>query len=184
MIHIVLYQPRIPQNTGTIGRLCYCFGIPLHLVHPLGYKITDKAIKRAGLDYWQDLRLFEHTSYEAFMDYFSAHKKKRPSLLYYISTKASTPYYEARLFCDSRAGEEVDKEAGERADKKIGKEIEGDLFLIFGREDRGFLGIDLDAIDTKYTIPMQEYARSLNLACAVAIVASHFIRLLGLGEQR
>ena len=65
MFHIVLVEPEIPQNTGNISRTCAVTGAALHLVHPLGFSIDEKHVKRAGLDYWKDLTLFEHDSFEA-----------------------------------------------------------------------------------------------------------------------
>ena len=64
MFHIVLVEPEIPQNTGNISRTCAVTGAALHLVHPLGFSIDDRQLKRAGLDYWKDLTLFEHDSFE------------------------------------------------------------------------------------------------------------------------
>jgi tRNA (cytidine/uridine-2'-O-)-methyltransferase len=68
MINIVLYQPEIPPNTGTIARTCAITGIKLHLIKPLGFSIDDKAVKRAGLDYWHLLDLEVHESIEDFLD--------------------------------------------------------------------------------------------------------------------
>jgi len=64
-LHIVLVEPEIPPNTGNIARLCACTGCQLHLVHPLGFEITDKQLKRAGLDYWQFLDVQQHQSWDA-----------------------------------------------------------------------------------------------------------------------
>ena len=62
-LHIVLFEPEIPPNTGNIARLCACTGCQLHLIHPLGFEITDKQLKRAGLDYWQYMHVQEHQSW-------------------------------------------------------------------------------------------------------------------------
>lgn len=67
-LNVVLIEPEIPQNTGTIGRLCLATGTTLHLVEPLGFEITDSQLKRAGLDYWQYLKVIRHPSIEAFLD--------------------------------------------------------------------------------------------------------------------
>ena len=67
-INIVLHEPEIPQNTGNIARTCAITGAKLHLVHPLGFKIDDKSIKRAGLDYWDKLEIEEHNSLEEFLN--------------------------------------------------------------------------------------------------------------------
>ncbi|THB64259.1 MAG: tRNA (cytidine(34)-2'-O)-methyltransferase [Spirochaetaceae bacterium] len=67
-LNIVLVEPEIPQNTGNIGRTCVALGASLHLVHPLGYTITDKQIRRAGLDYWNKLNLVHHENLESFLN--------------------------------------------------------------------------------------------------------------------
>lgn len=84
--HIVLYQPVIPQNTGSIARLCACTGAVLHLIHPLGFQTDDASVKRAGLDYWQHVDIREHASWEAFL------KSQRPERLNFFSKFATTPY--------------------------------------------------------------------------------------------
>ena len=66
-LNIVLYQPEIPQNTGNIARTCVLTDSTLHLIKPLGFSIDDKAVRRSGLDYWKDLKLEVHESYEEFM---------------------------------------------------------------------------------------------------------------------
>lgn len=83
---IALINPDIPQNTGNIGRLCVGLDITLHLVHPLGFVITDKQIRRTGLDYWSDLKLVEHESLEKFLD---ATKDYRH---FYFTTKTDRLY--------------------------------------------------------------------------------------------
>ena len=67
-LNIVLYQPEIPQNTGNIARTCVLTNSTLHLIKPLGFSIDDKAVKRSGLDYWSELKLEVHESYEEFID--------------------------------------------------------------------------------------------------------------------
>lgn len=67
MIHVVLYQPEIPQNTGNVGRLCAYTQSRLHLIHPLGFEITDRNLRRAGMDYWYSLDVHEHESWDAFL---------------------------------------------------------------------------------------------------------------------
>lgn len=66
MLHVILFQPRIPQNTGNIGRLCAVTGCRLHLIHPLGFMITDAKLRRAGLDYWFSLDVHHHADWAAF----------------------------------------------------------------------------------------------------------------------
>lgn len=87
-LNIVLYQPEIPPNTGTIARTCAITGTKLHLIKPLGFSIDDKAVKRAGLDYWDLLELEVHESVEDFIEKYGDRK------LYFASTKATKYYHE------------------------------------------------------------------------------------------
>lgn len=73
-LHIVLFEPEIPPNTGNISRLCACTGIRLHLVHPLGFDINDKQLKRAGLDYWPFLNVREHADWTAVRNELHGHR--------------------------------------------------------------------------------------------------------------
>ena len=88
-LHIVLFEPEIPQNTGNIARTCVATGAILHLVHPLGFSIDDKQVKRAGLDYWHMLTLFEYPDIPTFL---SKHADKP---LWFCSTKAQLTYSDA-----------------------------------------------------------------------------------------
>ncbi|MDY6972865.1 MAG: tRNA (cytidine(34)-2'-O)-methyltransferase [Thermodesulfobacteriota bacterium] len=67
-LHVVLYNPEIPANTGNIARLCGAAEMRLHLIHPLGFKVDDKHLKRAGLDYWHEVDIHHHMSFEAFLE--------------------------------------------------------------------------------------------------------------------
>ncbi|MGH0052307.1 MAG: tRNA (uridine(34)/cytosine(34)/5-carboxymethylaminomethyluridine(34)-2'-O)-methyltransferase TrmL [Sphaerochaetaceae bacterium] len=87
-LHIVLFEPEIPQNTGNIARTCAAVGATLHLVHPLGFSLDEKYLRRAGLDYWPLLTMEEHPSVEAFL---ASHQQKA---LYYFTTKALQTYSE------------------------------------------------------------------------------------------
>ena len=89
MIHVVLYEPEIPPNTGNIIRLCANTGAQLHLIHPLGFELDDAKLLRAGLDYheWADIQ--EHDSLDAFVDTI------KPEKMYAVSTKGKTLYSEA-----------------------------------------------------------------------------------------
>lgn len=86
MINIVLVEPEIPQNTGNIARTCAATGASLHLVKPLGFEIDDKKLKRAGLDYWNQLDIF---FYDSLDDFMSTHKEEK---LYFFSTKSPRCY--------------------------------------------------------------------------------------------
>lgn len=88
-MHVVLYQPEIPQNTGSIARLCAATNLPLHLIRPLGFKIDDKHLKRAGLDYWPYVDVRVHESWE---DFCAAFRCER---LLFFSKKASAAYTKA-----------------------------------------------------------------------------------------
>ena len=66
ILHVILHNPKIPQNTGNIGRMCAVLGARLHLVHPLGFAITDAKLKRSGMDYWKSLDVAHHADWEAF----------------------------------------------------------------------------------------------------------------------
>ena len=90
MFNIVLVEPEIPQNTGNIARSCVVTGSTLHLVRPLGFEINDKQLKRAGLDYWKDLRLFYYDSFE------ELEQKEKGARFYLLSTHASRSYAEVK----------------------------------------------------------------------------------------
>ena len=87
-IHIVLHQPEIPQNTGNIARTCAATGASLHLIRPMGFTVTDKHLKRAGLDYWDKLDI---TYYDGLDDFYAKHEGAK---VYYFSTKAKYNYAE------------------------------------------------------------------------------------------
>lgn len=88
MLHIVLFEPEIPQNTGNIARTCAAVGAELHLVHPLGFRLDEKHLRRAGLDYWPLVTVVEHPSIEAFM---AEHGEEN---LFFFTKKARHPYQE------------------------------------------------------------------------------------------
>ena len=90
MINIVLHEPEIPANTGNIGRTCVAAGLKLHLIKPLGFDISEKAVKRAGLDYWEKLDITVYENYEDF-------KAKNPGArIYMATTKAKRTYCEVK----------------------------------------------------------------------------------------
>tara|TARA_R110002096_G_scaffold87448_4_gene200686 strand:- start:1957 stop:2409 length:453 start_codon:yes stop_codon:yes gene_type:complete len=92
MLNVVLYQPEIPPNTGNIGRLCHATGTQLHLIEPLGFSLEEKALKRAGLDYWEELSPKIWASYEE----FSASVPEGKGL-YFLTTKSDHAYWDAEL---------------------------------------------------------------------------------------
>lgn len=94
-MNIVLLEPEIPANTGNIGRTCVATGSSLHLIKPLGFDISDKAVKRAGMDYWPKLDLHVYENYEDFL------AKNPNAKIYYATTKAPYVYSDAKFEPDS-----------------------------------------------------------------------------------
>lgn len=88
-LHVVLVEPEIPPNTGNIARLCAATGCALHLIEPLGFRIDDRALKRAGLDYWSAVRVVVHPSLDAFLASFPAAR------CWWVETSGSKPYASA-----------------------------------------------------------------------------------------
>ena len=86
--NIVLFEPEIPANTGNIGRTCVATGTRLHLIEPLGFRLNEKAIKRAGMDYWQDLDVTTYVNYEEFLE------KNKGAKIYMATTKSKQTYTE------------------------------------------------------------------------------------------
>jgi tRNA (cytidine/uridine-2'-O-)-methyltransferase len=91
MIHIVLFQPEIPQNTGNVGRMCAITRCRLHLIHPLGFTITDRHLRRAGMDYWYSLDVHHHRNWEEFKA-----SPVRPQRLWLLTTKGAKSFWAAR----------------------------------------------------------------------------------------
>lgn len=90
VFNIVLHQPEIPQNTGNIGRTCAATGTRLHLIEPLGFQINEKALKRAGMDYWQEVDVSTYVDYEEFLE------KNQGAAVYYATTKGRQLYSDVR----------------------------------------------------------------------------------------
>ena len=147
-INIVLVEPEIPQNTGNIARTCAAIGAKLHLVHPLGFSISEKQVKRAGLDYWDKLEIEEHISFEKFLN-----KYKPEENMFFVTTKGKTVYSDINY---------------DRFDE---------VFLLFGKETKGLPEEILKKyIENTIRIPMRKDLRSLNLSNSVAIVAYEVLR--------
>ncbi len=90
MLNVVLHRPEIPPNTGNVGRLCHAAGARLHLVGPLGFSLDDRALRRAGLDYWQEL---EPVLWDSLEDYYAAVPPS--SRIWLLTTKCDRPYWDA-----------------------------------------------------------------------------------------
>lgn len=92
MLHVVLFQPEIAPNTGNIGRMCALTRSRLHLIHPLGFAITDKNLKRAGMDYWSELDVHQHADWKSFRSSTVA-----PPRLWLFTTKTTRSFWEVRF---------------------------------------------------------------------------------------
>src|SRR5919109_5199029 len=93
-MHVVLFEPEIPPNTGSVARLCAATLTPLHLIEPLGFKIDDRHLKRAGLDYWEFVDLHVHKSWNDFI------ATMRPATLWYFSKRADQSFTSVRYGAD------------------------------------------------------------------------------------
>ena len=148
-INVVMVEPEIPQNTGNIARTCAAIGAKLHLVHPLGFSISDRYLKRAGLDYWDKLEIEEHDSLKAFLEKY----KPEENNMFFATTKGKHVYSEP----DYSKMDEV--------------------FLLFGKETKGLPEDILQKyIDKTIRIPMRKTLRSLNLSNSVSIVVYEVLR--------
>lgn len=147
MLNIVLHEPEMPANTGNIGRTCVATGTRLHLIEPMGFRLNEKQIKRAGLDYWDKLDV---TVYDDFNDFLEKNPDAKGKL-YMATTKAKHSY------CDVTYPE--------------------DCYIMFGKESAGIPEeILVDYEDTCVRIPMLPDIRSLNLSNSVAVVLYEALR--------
>ena len=150
MLNIVLVEPEIPQNCGNIARTCAATGSRLHLVEPLGFDISDRAVKRAGLDYWHLVDVSLHPSLPAL---FQRHPEAADSL-WLATTKAPRPYHAVRYAPED--------------------------WLFFGKETAGLPEAFRERCrDRCVRLPMREEARSLNLGNAAAILIYEALRQNG-----
>jgi len=140
-LNIVLFNPEIPHNTGAIGRVCVCLGARLHLVQPLGFSLSDRHLRRAGLDYWKDVDLILHRSWDHFLE------TEHPRHMSFVSAKSRTSYFEHRF----HPGEYI----------VFGPEADGLPQGFHSRYPGAFVTIPMPG----------PHARSLNLATAAAVVA-------------
>lgn len=145
---LALYQPDIPQNTGTILRLCACLGLRAAIIEPAGFPVTDRAFRRAGMDYLDHVDLVRHASFAA----FDASRREAGRRLILLSTKADMAYWDFSFAA-------------------------GDIILV-GRESAGVPEEVHALADARLRIPLRGAMRSLNVAVAAAIVAGEAIRQL------
>ena len=149
-LNIVMVEPEIPQNTGNIVRTCAAIGAKLHLVHPLGFDISDKYLKRAGLDYWEKLDIEEHDNLDSFLSKYSG------KTMFFSTTKGKNVYSD------------------------VNYEEYYEVFILFGKETKGLPEkLLMENIENTIRIPMKDGLRSLNLSNSVAIVAYEICRHCG-----
>ena len=148
-MRLALYQPDIPQNTGTILRLVACLGVSVDLIGPAGFDMTDRALRRAGLDYLAHVDLERHQSFAAFEEA----RRSRGSRLVLLTTRGETPYTGFAF----RPGDS----------------------LLLGRESAGVPDAVHALADARLRIPLQAGLRSLNVAVAAAIALGEALRQTG-----
>jgi tRNA (cytidine/uridine-2'-O-)-methyltransferase len=147
-IHVALYQPEIPPNTGNIARTCVATNASLHLIHPLGFDIDVKTARRAGMDYWEHTVVHHYDSLQEMFD-------KYPDATFYLIETGGNKVHTDIDFSD----------------------VDEDIFFVFGKESSGlpkdFLAENVDKI---LTIPMSDKVRSLNLSNTAAILIYEALR--------
>jgi tRNA (cytidine/uridine-2'-O-)-methyltransferase len=147
-LRIALYQPDIAGNTGTILRFAACLGLGVDIIEPAGFPLSDRALKRAGMDYLEMAALTRHVDWNAFEE----NRRSGARRLVLLTTKAATAYTDFAFAEDDT--------------------------LLFGRESAGVPDPVHEAADARLTIPMQPGARSINVALSVAMVAGEANRQL------
>lgn len=145
-VDLVLYQPDIAQNTGTLLRLGACLGVVVHIVHPTGFPFSRRELKRGGLDYLDQADIVEHDSY----DHFDSWRRGAGRRLVLLTTKTTRSAYDFSY-------------------------AQGDLVML-GRESAGVPEVVATASDARIRIPMREGLRSINVAVAAAMILGEALR--------
>jgi tRNA (cytidine/uridine-2'-O-)-methyltransferase len=145
-MRIALYQPDIPQNTGTILRLCACLDVEAHVIEPAGFPISDRHFRRAGMDYLDQVAIRRHISWTHFDNW----RHEAGLKLALFTTKGAEPY--------------------------LSHTYHDDEILLFGRESAGVPEAVANAADSRVVIPMRESLRSINLAMTVAMALGEALR--------
>ena len=145
-VRIALYQPDIPQNTGTILRLCACLDVEAHIIEPAGFPITDRHFRRAGMDYLDQVSIVRHDSWRHFENW----RREAGHRLAMFTTKGAVPYLDHRYSDDE--------------------------ILLFGRDSAGVPDDVAAAAESRVVIPMRESLRSINLAMTVAMALGEALR--------
>ncbi|KZB70875.1 MULTISPECIES: tRNA (cytidine(34)-2'-O)-methyltransferase [Thalassospira] len=147
-MRICLFEPDIPQNTGTILRMAACFGLPVDIIEPCGFLLTSAALKRAGMDYLEKADYIRHANWRAFVE--AREDGTLPGRLVLLTTKGAEPY------CDF--------------------EFRADDILMLGSESKGVPDQVHDYVDARVVIPMKPQMRSLNVAMATAMTLGEALR--------
>jgi tRNA (cytidine/uridine-2'-O-)-methyltransferase len=145
-MRIALFQPDIPQNTGTILRLCACLNVEAHIIEPAGFPVSDRHFRRAGMDYLDQVSIMRHASWPAFEQW----RRDSGLRLILFSTKGALPYLNHRYGCSD--------------------------ILLFGRESAGVPEEVAAAADQRLVIPIAPGLRSLNVAMAAAMALGEALR--------
>lgn len=145
-MRIALYEPDIPQNTGTILRLAACLGVEAHIIEPAGFPVTDRAFRRAGMDYLAALTIVRHADWAAFEHW----RRTAGARLILFTTRARTSYLDHAYRADD--------------------------ILLFGRESAGVPEHVHAAADSRLTVPLRDGMRSLNVAVTAAMALGEALR--------
>ncbi|MGL5042114.1 MAG: tRNA (uridine(34)/cytosine(34)/5-carboxymethylaminomethyluridine(34)-2'-O)-methyltransferase TrmL [Culicoidibacterales bacterium] len=150
MIHIILYQPEIPQNTGNIMRTCVATGAMLHLIEPLGFSLEEKQLRRAAVDYYEQIKYKTYPNYEAFI------AQNKPSKIYFFTRH------------------------GKKNHTEMDYTVTADVYFMFGQESSGIpKQILRDNLEDCLRLPMNDLVRSLNLSNCAAILIYEALRQRG-----
>jgi tRNA (cytidine/uridine-2'-O-)-methyltransferase len=148
-MHLALYEPDIPQNTGTVLRLCACLGIKAHIIEPAGFATSDRTFRRAGMDYLDAVSLVRHASWRHFEEW----RRRERFRVVLFTTAGTAPYLDYSFAPDD--------------------------ILLFGRESAGVPAEVHAVADARLVIPMRPELRSLNVAIAAAMAAGEALRQTG-----
>jgi tRNA (cytidine/uridine-2'-O-)-methyltransferase len=150
MLRLALYQPDIPQNTGTMLRMAACLGVSVEIIEPAGFDVSDRHLRRSGLDYLDHVAITRHRSWEA----FAAWRREAGTRLVLATTRGALPYTDLAF-------------------------RRGDCILV-GRESAGVPEVVHAAADARVVVPIREGMRSLNVAVAAAMILGEGLRQISL----
>ena len=158
-LRLALYQPDIPQNAGTMLRMCACLGVAADIIEPAGFPVSDRHFRRAGMDYLDAVEIERHMSWRAFEEWRAGRiATGEPARLVLLTTKAALPYTDFRFAA-------------------------GDILMV-GRESAGVPDEVHDAAEGRIVIPIRPAMRSLNVAVSAAMALGEAIRQIEAGVSR